>query len=212
MLKILYCQQKRRNRSRAFYIRITSYNVCYTKLLRASEEGFIKDLGWVYNLKLRLGFGATGNVAVSTKDIFQQLNAAQGPNESNYPMINGAIVNGVRPAAPTDPNLTWEETKQYNAGIDYAMFGGRLSAVLDVYDKITDGVIIATSIPRYTGFPSYTSNVASISNKGIEFAITGNIINNKQFTWDANFNFSKNINKIEDLGNGVDQIFSYNFV
>lgn len=174
---------------------------------RVSEEGFIKDLGWVHNFKVRAGFGATGNTAVGPYATMPSFITDVVGNNLSYPLEGDITENGIIPAAQTNPDLKWETTTQYNLGVDYAMFGGRLSAVFDVYSKQASDVIIATSIPRYTGFESYTNNYADISNKGIELGINGVIMENSDFSWDVNFNITSNKNEVKSLGGDVDEIF-----
>lgn len=177
---------------------------------RASEEPFIQDINWIHNLKVRVGYGATGNTAVGPYAVLSTLNSTPESNASYYAMENGILVSGLRVGELTNPNLKWETTTQTNFGIDLAVLGGKLSATIDLYSKYTSDVIIAKSIPQYTGHASFTDNVAEISNKGIELGINYNILDRGDLKWDANFNFSKNVNKVEDLGGGVDQIFVAN--
>lgn len=176
---------------------------------RASEEGFIQDIDWIHNLKVRAGYGTTGNIAVGPYATLPTLNAAASSNNSYYPMYDGINISGVKPGAYTDANLVWETTKQSNLGIDFSVLNGRLSAVLDVYSKNAEDVIIAQSIPRYTGYSAYTDNFAKINNSGFEFSLDWVIKQTSDFNWDFNFNIAKNTNEVKDLG-GVDEIFIAN--
>lgn len=172
---------------------------------RASEEDFIKDIEWIYNLKVRGGFGTTGNTAVSPYATLQQFDMKS--YEDRYYPFDGENVNeGVVVGAYTDPDLKWETTTQYNFGIDMAILKGRVSFVLDAYKKSAKDVIIAESIPVFTGHNSYTHNVAEIDNTGFEFTTNWNIMDTNDFHWDASFNVARNVSEVKDLG-GQDHIF-----
>ncbi|WP_075590477.1 SusC/RagA family TonB-linked outer membrane protein [Labilibacter marinus] len=176
---------------------------------RASEEPFIRDIDFIHNLKLRAGFGATGNTAIGPYVVTPSIDGTPSQNQTYYPMY-GELTSGTRPASPANNAIQWETTKQYNFGLDIAVLNGKLSAVLDLYSKQSTDVIIGKSIPRHSGFNSYTDNVAEIHNKGFELGITWNIINNSDFNWDANFNIARNVNEVVDLGGDSDQIFIAN--
>lgn len=177
---------------------------------RASEEGFIQDMGWIHNLKFRAGYGETGNIAVGPYAVLPTLNATPRNAMTYYPMYNNGNISGILPGPYTDANLVWETTKQTNFGVDFAVLDGKLSATLDVYSKNAENVIIAQSIPRYTGYNAYTDNFAKINNKGFELGIDWVIKQGGDFSWDANFNLSHNVNEVMDLGGDVDEIFIAN--
>jgi len=173
---------------------------------RASEESFVKNMGFIHNLKLRAGVGSTGNTAISpytTQDRLDNTSVAYIYWASN----SVDPVSGIIPGALTDANMTWEKNTQYNVGLDVAVLSGKLSAVIDYYSKQSSDVIIARTIPSYTGQSSFTTNLADISNKGFELALNWSIIEKRDFKWDANFNLAHNKNVVKDLNANQDFIF-----
>lgn len=157
---------------------------------RLSEESFIKKLNFFDNLKLRIGYGETGNQSINSYSTRSQMVA--------YPYTyNGVLSGGYaedRWAGPAAPNLKWENTKQYNVGLDMSILNNRVNFVIDYYRKNTTGLLQNLYIPYSTGFNTVPSNYSNIKNSGLE--ITGNFIpvNNRRFMWkiDANISFNKN--------------------
>ncbi|MDO6818499.1 TonB-dependent receptor [Zobellia sp. 1_MG-2023] len=184
---------------------------------RASEENFIQNSSWLSNLKFRVGFGAVGNQAVgygTIQQTFAASDSGDGRNYGWYQLDNGESVQGVVPGSITDNNLKWETTTSYNAGIDFGILDNKLSGTVDVYSKKATDVIIAKSIPRYTGQSAITDNFADIDNNGVEIGLNWNIMNKDDFQWTAYANFTKNKNIIQDLGESggepVEEIFIAN--
>ncbi|BAX78445.1 SusC/RagA family TonB-linked outer membrane protein [Labilibaculum antarcticum] len=175
---------------------------------RASEESFIQDIDWIYNMKVRAGYGVTGNRAIGAYDTQSTLD-----QRTNQPLYyywdNQTPVAGVIPGELTNPALQWESTSQLNFGLDFSVLRGKLSATLDVYEKKSSDVIISRTTPAYLGLSgnSFTDNFADIENKGFEFSLNWNILNKKDLSWSANFNVSSNKNKVTDLGIDADHIF-----
>ena len=158
---------------------------------RMNEEGFMKNITIIDDLKIRGSIGRTGNQNIGNY-------AAQGTYNTgiNYGGQPGVQVGGI-PAA----DLTWESTDQYDAGIDLSLFRNRLSFAMDYYIKRTKGLLFSMPIPGYTGFGSYLTNLGEIENKGVEFSLNGEIIRQKDFSWSAGFNISFNKNKVISLPN-----------
>lgn len=169
---------------------------------RLKEEAFLKDNTTLSDLKLRLGYGITGQ---------QDIVAAAG---SDYPYIQRYSQNvpsadyllGNTYYSPYSPlgynsNLKWEQTATYNAGLDFAFFGGRLSASADVYYRKTTDLLAVIPIPLLTNFTNrLISNVGSLENKGIEFNINGSPVQGEHFKWNVNANATYNKNRILSLG------------
>lgn len=182
---------------------------------RASEETFIQDVDWIDNLKLRLGFGAVGNQAIPYNAILSQFDTSGNAGRYNWYQFDGVTSQqGVIPGSVFDPNTQWETTTSYNIGLDFGILEGKLSTTLDFYQKKATDVIIAKSIPRYTGQNSITANYADIDNSGVELGINWNIMDKQDFHWDMYANFSRNKNEVKNLGNlngePVEEIFVAN--
>jgi TonB-dependent starch-binding outer membrane protein SusC len=167
----------------------------------ASKEAFAK--GWaplLNDLKLRLSGGQTGNSEVPP---YSSL-AALSP--TNY-YFNGSLVTGIAPVQIANPNLKWETTAQYNAGVDFGLFNNRLNVTFDAYYKKTTDLLLNVPFPLYTGYSSVLENVGSVENKGIEFSITSDNLKNEEVTWKTTLTFAANRNKILSLGAGTDYYF-----
>ena len=173
---------------------------------RIGEESFIKDNAkWVSNLKLRLGVGVTGNSAVSPY-------ATKGDITSIYLPFNGMEnVLGYTTNEPyysgtqltmANPELGWEKTTQWNLGVDYGFLNGRIFGSLDLYWSKTSDLIMATTIPTLTGFPSTMSNVGKTKNHGIEFTLNAIPVQTKDFQWETDFNIAYQKDEIVELAYG----------
>lgn len=156
---------------------------------RISNEPFLDGVEFITDLKLRGSVGVTGNQEGLAGD-FPSL-ALYGTGRdylSNFP--------GIAQSSIANPNLTWEETTQYNLGLDLTVFNGRINLIADVYQKDTDKLLFFRQLPWSSGFTQDNgSNIGKMENKGLELAlITQNFIGN--FKWSTNFNISFNRNKI----------------
>lgn len=166
-----------------------------------SQEDFFKPLSsTINNLKIRASVGKTGNSNVPP---YSSL-AALSP--TNY-YFNNTLVTGIAPLQLANPNLKWETTTQYDAGLDIAFFKNRISLVFDAYYKKTTDLLLYVPFPLYTGYASVLENVGSVENKGYEISINADIIRSRDLVWHANLVFAKNENKILSLGAGTSQFF-----
>ncbi|MGY6647544.1 TonB-dependent receptor [Wenyingzhuangia sp. IMCC45574] len=173
-----------------------------------TKEEFLKDSDVINRLKVRIGYGATGNTAVPNYFRFikfDNTNAANG--YSWYPFDSDGVVQGVVLADPTSPFIKWETTVQHNVGFDIGLLNNKINATLDLYNKETSDVVLKNSIPRYTGFQSFGKNSATIQNKGIELGLNFNIKDTQDFHWDAYLNVSRNVNKVKKLGGETTETF-----
>ncbi|WP_294617794.1 TonB-dependent receptor [uncultured Bacteroides sp.] len=160
---------------------------------RFSDEKFMKFAKNILNDgKIRASYGITGNEAIGNYDYIYSY--------SPHSIYDG--VGGVTPTRIGKGNLKWEETKQFNLGLDLNLWNSRLIITADYYDKYTDGLLANYQLPKESGFASMKTNVGEMSNRGYEIAVTGDIIRTKDWKWNASFNISKNINRIEKLSEG----------
>ena len=160
---------------------------------RFSDEQFMKfSNGFLEDGKIRLSYGITGNEAIGNYDYI-------------YSYSPSSIYDGVGGVVPTrigKDNLKWEETKQFNIGLDLNFWNSRLTLTADYYDKYTDGLLANYQLPKESGFSYMKMNVGEMRNRGFEIALAGDLIRSKDWTWNASFNISKNINRIEKLSEG----------
>lgn len=162
---------------------------------RASDEEFIKSLGVFSNLKARLSYGQTGNQGIGAYATRDYMTIA------NYP-INGSLSSGFASLTwrgPSNPDLKWETTSQYNAGIDLGFFNNRVNFTVDLYYKNTKDLLQNIQIPGSTGYPTKLTNFGNITNRGIEISGSFYPVRTKDFSWDFNANISFNRNKISGL-------------
>jgi TonB-linked SusC/RagA family outer membrane protein len=157
---------------------------------RVKQENFLKDVAVISDLKLRASYGVTGNQN-GIGDF-----ASQGLWSGGTPYKDSA---GISPQQLANDNLQWEKTTQFNIGADISLFSGRLNIEANYYYKYTSDGLLQLARPATTGFSTYWSNAAEISNKGFELAINSINVRKKDFTWSTSFNIARNINKIEKL-------------
>jgi TonB-linked SusC/RagA family outer membrane protein len=153
---------------------------------RISNEDFMESSNLFSDLKLRVGWGKTGNDAIGDYDYYGRF-APDG--------AGGFTFNNL----PKD-QLTWEKTTQTNVGIDASFLNGRINVTVDGYLKKTNDLLVAVQPPPSSGFPSQTYNVGAIENKGIEVSVNAQAINTSAFRWNINGNISFNRNKVTSLG------------
>ncbi|MDB5121147.1 MAG: rane protein [Sphingobacteriales bacterium] len=164
---------------------------------RISEEGFLKSLTSLSDLKLRISYGKTGNQEGIDYYPYLAVYGLSG-NTSQYQLGNN-FFNGYTPAA-YDKNLRWEETSTYNAGIDYGFLNNRINGSVDVYFKKTTDLLNTIPIPVGSNFSNeILTNVGNMENKGIEFNISAIPVATKDLNWDLGFNLTYNKNKITKL-------------
>jgi TonB-linked SusC/RagA family outer membrane protein len=164
-----------------------------------SEEGFMKGLTFLDQLKLRGSYGKTGLANISE---FTYLRFWETPSYPAPTYMGNTLLTpeGTYP----NPNIKWETTKEANFGVDFAFFNNRLSGSIDYYNKQTTGAIMRTPVFNESGSGNMFDNRAEISNKGMEFEIAGDIIRNKDLVWSASFNLAFNRNELESIkGNAI---------
>jgi len=161
---------------------------------RASEEPFMQA-DWLSNLKLRFSYGKSGNNNISP------YTTMIGPDTDNtiYYDFDGSVSSGFAPGSPVNQNLTWEKTRELNLGIDFGFLNQRISGSVDLYDKLSDGLLMSRKLPIESGVSSMTDNIGSVNNRGIEITLNTVNINTKNFKWTTTFTFSHNKNKIKEL-------------
>jgi TonB-linked SusC/RagA family outer membrane protein len=166
---------------------------------RLSEESFMKGISVIDNLKLRFGYGVTGNSAVAPYSTVGTTAA------SRYNFDKATGVMGFAPNSLSNPNLTWEKTAQYNGGIDFGFFKGRISGSIDLYLQLTTDLLMTRSLPSVSGFTSIVQNVGATKNQGLEISLsTVNIIKGK-INWTTDLTFSTNKEEVTQLATGLPQ-------
>ena len=163
---------------------------------RISQESFMQNADWLDELKLKASYGVTG-VEPSSPYLSQMIY-----NYSSPVSMGGKYIWTVSPAAVANPDLKWEEKHEYNLGIDFSMFKSRFSGSLDFYLRDTHDLLYSYSVPMPPNLASTIyANVGSISNRGVELTLSGEVVRTSDFTLNISGNVSYNENKILSLSN-----------
>jgi len=171
---------------------------------KLQQEKFIKPITWINELKLRTGYGVTGNSAVGAY-------STAGPLSIYKYAFGTASAIGYQPYNMPNPNLKWEKTKQINLGVDFAVLKNRISGTVDLYQSNTYDILMTEAIPAITGYPNITANIGKMRNRGIEISITTVNVQTKDFRWTTDINWSKNKEEIVELVNGKQDMVGNNW-
>ncbi|NGM62151.1 TonB-dependent receptor [Sphingobacterium sp. SGG-5] len=164
---------------------------------RMSNEPFIKDIRFISDAKLRVGYGMTGNNRV---DEYATYSGIAFPFTSYYSFNNATPGRGASLQTTTGvPDLRWETTSQFNLGYDLSVIRNRIQFTFDYYNKTTTDLLLNANLPYTTGYLTAFQNIGSVRNHGLEFTIQTDIIKTKNFLWSSAFNISFNRNKILKL-------------
>ncbi|RAV28145.1 SusC/RagA family TonB-linked outer membrane protein [Sinomicrobium soli] len=167
---------------------------------KVSEEDFLRDSHGLSTLKLRTSYGETGNSEIG---VYQSLaNMA-----ANTAILGGDRASGTGIGSLANPDLKWEKTAQFDAGVEFGFFDNRIRLETDFYYKKTTDMLLDAPIPTSSGYSSIYTNVGSMENKGFEISLNTTNIDTEDFTWTTSFNLSVNKNEILALGEADDDIF-----
>ncbi|MFC4673641.1 SusC/RagA family TonB-linked outer membrane protein [Dysgonomonas termitidis] len=175
---------------------------------RITEESFMKNQNLLSDLKLRLGYGITGQQNLGTGDYPYMAKYQYSKPGANY-YWGDEKVQLIRPNA-YDSELKWEETTTYNIGLDYGFLGNRISGAVDLYYRKTNDMLNEIPIPAGSNFSNVLlTNIGNMTNKGIEFNITARPIETKDINWSLSYNVSYNKNEITKLAEDPTSIFRW---
>jgi len=163
---------------------------------RVSSEEFMKDISWISDLKVRLGYGVTGNNGFGNG-----YSTRQYKSYLSWSLPTGGFVSSYGSAENINPDLKWEEKHEINAGFDFSFFDNRLWGKFDYYVRNVKDLLYDTSVPQppYI-YSTMMKNIGSLQNKGYEFEIGGDIIRTKDFVWSTSLRYSHNKSRIKDMG------------
>ena len=165
---------------------------------RINEENFMKNVDWLSNLKLRLGWGITGQQNINQGDYPSIATYHTNQHGSLYMFGNNVII----PITPKGyaSQIKWEETTTYNIGLDFGFLGNRINGSIDVYMRKTKDLLNKVPVASGTNLTNYLlTNVGDMENKGIEGALNVVPIEQKDLRWEIGFNIAYNKNKITRL-------------
>ncbi len=166
---------------------------------RISEESPLIDVDWLDQLKLRASFGVTGNNNIGDYTSLSTL------RNENYIIGNnlapGKVLNSL-----ANPNLGWEESRQFDYGLDLVILNNRLSFTAEYYNRSTENMLLPINIPSVSGFETIFTNIGKVENTGFEFKTNFQNVVNNNFSYHADFNISFNRNKVIEVNGDNDEI------
>lgn len=168
---------------------------------KMKQEGFMQDIDWLSELKPRIGYGVTGNAAISPYQ-------TGGTMSSTYANINfgqgnvSTATTGAKAVVLPNRMLGWEKTASTNFGIDFGFLRNRITGSVEYYISKTSDLLLNRSIPMMTGYTSILSNIGKTENKGVEITLSTVNISTRDFTWRTDFTFFANREKITELSDG----------
>ncbi len=169
---------------------------------RAQQEKFLQDVSWLDNLKLRLGYGKVGNSNIDTYLYGSALQTMLTPSGTAY-----------LPKNLSNPDLKWEASEQWNAGIDFAAFNNRLEITVDAYHKQTQDLLMQVFTPSHIGSSEWGTinnpwaNIGKTRNIGVDLQINARPVITKDFRWNSALTLSHNKNKIVALNEDSQRIY-----
>ena len=158
------------------------------------QESFMRDIELVSQLKLRSSYGTNGNAGIGNYDWYASYAFSNPYN--NAP--------GSSPSAVGNPELTWELNKPFNIGIDVGILKNRIAITAEYYKRTSEDLLLNVTLSRTSGFTTATQNIGAMENKGVEITLNAIPYHNKDFSWNVNFNFAHNVNKVTSLPEGKD--------
>ncbi len=165
---------------------------------RIKEESFLKSVDVISDLKLRAGYGITGQQDVGS-NYFPYLAVYQPSNTGAQYQFNGTYINSLR-ANAYNANLKWEQTATSNIALDYGFLNGKISGSLEYYYKKTKDLLVDTPVPDGTNLTNHVfANIGSLATKGIDFNVNVNAVTSKDFNWTFGYNISYNRVKVTNI-------------
>ena len=160
------------------------------------NEAFMENTrGWLDELKFRAGYGETSNQAINP---YQTLGSL-GTRPYNY---GDTFSTGYYVSTLPNEALGWEYSTTWNFGLDFGFFRGRLNGTVEYYSQFTHDILLSLRLPSTAGVGSYTANIGSTQNRGVEISLNGTIIDTRDWKWDAGINIYANRNKLVSLASG----------
>jgi TonB-linked SusC/RagA family outer membrane protein len=182
---------------------------------RVSKEDFMASVSWINDLKLRAGYGATGNQNIPSFQFLRTYQQAVG--YSSYPINGSALSSGIWTNSYDNPNIKWEELKSWNVGVDFTLFSNKIDGSFDWYNKKTSDMLYPVPLLAQAvgGGASPFVNIGSMSNKGVELSLNyhynAESISKNAFRYDLGVSISRNVNKVLALAPTVtNQLYGSN--
>ena len=167
---------------------------------RASEESILKGVNWLNNLKVRTSIGETGNQEIGNYAFYQKLG-------SENTIFGNDYYTALYRSTFGNPDLKWEKTLQWDAGVDVSVLNQRIDLSLDYYYKKTSDLLLEAPIPGTSGLNTIMRNIGSVQNQGFELTLNTHNIQTDNFNWMSTVLFNVNRNKILNLGENDEDIY-----
>lgn len=164
---------------------------------RIKDEAFLSSVAFISDLKLRAGYGETGQQDI--RNNYPALALYTGSTPTARYEFGGEPFTTLRPN-PYDANISWETSSTYNLGIDFGLFESKLTGSVELYDRETTGLLSNIQVASGTNFSNFVdTNIGSTASRGIELSLQATPIASESFTWNVGFNFTRNVNEITKL-------------
>ena len=165
---------------------------------KMKEENFLKNVDFISDMKLRLGYGVTGQQNITSGDYPYMARYTYSETTAQYQFGNNWVTT-LRPEG-YDANLKWEETSTYNVGLDYGFLNNRVTGSLEYYYRLTKDLINTIPVPAGTNLTNQIlTNVGNLVNQGVEFSVLGRIIETEDLFWEVGYNVTFQKNEITKL-------------
>ncbi len=171
---------------------------------RMEQEKWLADVKWIDQLKLRLGVGVTGNSSVGPYGTLGVISGYWMPfsTGNSFILVTNEPYYSSGSNKLSNKKLSWEKTTQYNFGIDFSFFRGRINGALDIYTSRTKDLLLAMSLPSLTGYPAMMDNIGETKNKGFDLTLNFIPVQTKDFEWLSSVNMAYQKDEIVELANG----------
>ncbi|MCH5599726.1 SusC/RagA family TonB-linked outer membrane protein [Niabella ginsengisoli] len=175
---------------------------------RVSNENFLKGVSWINDLKLRAGYGSTGNQTIPSFQFLKRYQSAI--NSSSYPIDGTSAASGIWTSNYDNPDVKWEQLKSWNLGLDFAVASNKIDGSFDWYSRKTTDMLYPVPLPAQGvgGGASPYVNIGSMSNKGLELTLNyhhNSTAGKEAFKFDIGGNISRNVNLVTELAPTVKQ-------
>ena len=167
---------------------------------KIKEEDFMQDMTSINDLKLRVGYGVTGNQEIGNF----RYSSTYSINSNAGTYFGGTFYSPYNITAIANPNLKWESTAQFNVGLDYVVANNSVRGSIDFYSKKTSNLLLAIDAIQPAVSTIYLNNIGAMTNKGVEFTLDADVVRGTNFKWVTNFNIAYNKNTITELYNNKD--------
>ncbi|MEO8960594.1 MAG: TonB-dependent receptor [Ginsengibacter sp.] len=160
---------------------------------RVSQEDFMQNVSLISNLKLRGSWGRTGNQEIGSYVTQSYISTANV-------ILNGQSNTGLYPSSVGNPDLKWETTDQYDAGLEFGLLNNRINVDVDYYHKLTSNMLLDVNLPYSTSSGTVKQNYGKVQNEGFELTLNTRNIETRNFQWSSALTVTHNVNKVVQLG------------